>query len=322
MVNRSSLRSPRTVRSAFTLAELLIVIAIIGVLIGILLPTLASARRAAATVKCLAALKQIGSAFQTYAQENQRAFPISQYSPPAANLLAGDPQDRTWIDFISKYLHKKEASSGGVVNYDQFRNGSVIWGCPNFNADGNFDPTANMNAAFQPRPSKFNTGYGMHRYAQAPYEQSMAGQGYPQQDNGSATKAGNQAMIRVTGAAGAYTPVVYGSFVKMELWGKRGAERALIADANYFDIIASVTWNKASTTKWVEPYWSQANNPSGGSNVYVAVDGSRHLKPGSSVKAAIGQKGTNVLFVDGHAASLTGEEAWVAIRGGGVDVRQ
>src|SRR5688500_17277015 len=81
-------------RRAFTLAELLIVIAIIGVLISILLPTLSSARRSANAAKCLAQLRDLGLAFQQYAQDNRRAFPMVEYSPPASQVVPGTPARR------------------------------------------------------------------------------------------------------------------------------------------------------------------------------------------------------------------------------------
>src|SRR4051812_23668936 len=73
---------------AFTLAELLIVILIISILITILLPGLSAARRSAASVKCLASMKQLHSAFQQYAQENHRYFPIVRWYPAAGSMVA------------------------------------------------------------------------------------------------------------------------------------------------------------------------------------------------------------------------------------------
>jgi prepilin-type processing-associated H-X9-DG protein len=56
---------------AFTLVELLVVIGIIAVMIGILLPTLARAREAARSSKCLNNMRQITVAAISFAQENQ-----------------------------------------------------------------------------------------------------------------------------------------------------------------------------------------------------------------------------------------------------------
>jgi prepilin-type N-terminal cleavage/methylation domain-containing protein/prepilin-type processing-associated H-X9-DG protein len=56
-------------KHAFTLIELLVVISIISMLIAILLPALASARKAARSVQCATKLRQIGLSSSAYAQD-------------------------------------------------------------------------------------------------------------------------------------------------------------------------------------------------------------------------------------------------------------
>lgn len=64
-------------RRAFTLAELLVVIGVVAVLIGILIPTLASVRRQGWLAGCVANLHTYGSALEHYRAQNSDRFPVA-----------------------------------------------------------------------------------------------------------------------------------------------------------------------------------------------------------------------------------------------------
>ncbi len=67
-------------RVGFTLIELLVVISILTLLVAILLPALAKARKAAESTKCMINLRQVGVAMHVYASDNKGFLPPRQGS--------------------------------------------------------------------------------------------------------------------------------------------------------------------------------------------------------------------------------------------------
>ena len=91
--DRTSRNASRS-RTGFTLIELLTVISIIALLVGILLPSLASARRQSKKAVCQSNLRQIGTGIQAYLQDNREYYPFAASYPTMEPVIArGEGRD-------------------------------------------------------------------------------------------------------------------------------------------------------------------------------------------------------------------------------------
>jgi prepilin-type N-terminal cleavage/methylation domain-containing protein len=108
-VNSGLMRQSR--RVAFTLVELLIVIAIIGMLVALLLPAVQQAREAARRTSCQNNLKQLGLALHLYS-DSHKTF------PPGCTLALGVPSHSFSVHArILPYV--EEASLHSLIHFDQ-----------------------------------------------------------------------------------------------------------------------------------------------------------------------------------------------------------
>jgi prepilin-type processing-associated H-X9-DG protein/prepilin-type N-terminal cleavage/methylation domain-containing protein len=78
---------------AFTLIELLLVIAIIAILAALLLPTLQQAQARSRRVQCLSQLKQIGLSLHSFAHDHENKFPWAVATNAGGSMFAPLPAD-------------------------------------------------------------------------------------------------------------------------------------------------------------------------------------------------------------------------------------
>ncbi len=109
----AGLASPR----AFTLVELLVVVAVIALLMGMLLPAFGAAKDRARGVKCLANLRQMGCGFHLYAQDySGRAMPMAYFRDWPMTYWYGQERDAGGVDqtrgFLWPYLGSDVCENG------------------------------------------------------------------------------------------------------------------------------------------------------------------------------------------------------------------
>jgi prepilin-type N-terminal cleavage/methylation domain-containing protein/prepilin-type processing-associated H-X9-DG protein len=263
----------------FTLVELLVVIGIIALLISILIPALGNARRSSNTVKCLSNLRQIGIAYQMYAIEHRGHWPVAVHE--VGNTKFPVAEERRWPDLTAPFV-----SSTQQFKYDDLetiRANSVVWGCPEWTKTIEYDP-----AKFA---DKVRVGYGMNYYPLFFEDGDLKNLAYITSD--------------ANGQRGRYT--------KQTEW-RQASERGLIADSITHVLGTPATFGPTSP---MMPFDYSANSTGSIPAGTFYVDSTRHLKPNTKKSVAYQTAGVNMLFCDGHAATVSPKDAWNAIHNPG-----
>ena len=148
-------------RVAFSLVELLVVIGIVALLIAILLPTLASARRSAQATADGANLRQIVTLAHGYAGDWNQSLPygfviVNPAGKPIDTFVSGAKLDGIWADYLARW-----SGDGGAT--------SDLWQSP---AAPSHSPTPQYgaNPIAMPAPIAFtlrNTFHEQSEYAPA-----------------------------------------------------------------------------------------------------------------------------------------------------------
>ena len=118
---------------AFTLLEMLVVIAVIAVLTTILFPVLGSVRASAQSARCVSNLRQVGVAIQAYASDNKGTLPATGFFGISSYY---NRDLRNFQNSLLNYLSLLPATTWSTSSPTDMSH-SAIFDCPGYKgADG------------------------------------------------------------------------------------------------------------------------------------------------------------------------------------------
>jgi general secretion pathway protein G len=149
-------------RAGFTLIELLTVIAIIGILAAIIIPTVGKVRDSAKKSQCASNLRQIGMAMTLYAGENKGLLP----------LLKDASLNRHWTEILAPIIGGKENSTG------QMQGAKAVLNCPAWPNDAVYNEAHTWKGGYGMNP-RVNFPDDLTEYINSAVRQKMPTTNHP-----------------------------------------------------------------------------------------------------------------------------------------------
>src|SRR5690606_19752615 len=105
-------RFPLIGHAAFTLVELLTVIAIVGILAGIIIPVVNSVRQKARVAQVTSNLRELTQSAMLYAVNNKHIYPrgTNNTKPPGWSAISSTPGN-TWVEAIWAFQYPNRSFS-------------------------------------------------------------------------------------------------------------------------------------------------------------------------------------------------------------------
>jgi prepilin-type N-terminal cleavage/methylation domain-containing protein/prepilin-type processing-associated H-X9-DG protein len=132
--------NPLSGRVAFTLLELLVVVAVIAILAALILPALASARDASRRAACVGNLRQTGLAIHVYADDYSGNIPYGPKAPPFTSPASFYPSTGAPTSLLS--LRNGTPVALGLLLQEYLANQPKVLFCPG--TDQPLDSTAKL----------------------------------------------------------------------------------------------------------------------------------------------------------------------------------